>query len=197
MLAVLLVSYPLLVHLSILIDRPKLQAASIICFCAGLLYQPLSHSRPGAWLLLLFASVVAILLAYWGSALWFLYLPPVLLPLMMLIIFGRSLRRGRLPLVTAIGEAARGPLSPAMRHYTRRVTQTWCLVFVYMSLVALILPWMGHEALWSWLSNVINYVLVIGLIIGEFILRKWLFPDHDHPGFFEFLRIVCSANIRP
>lgn len=196
MLLIFIISYPLLVHLSVLIDLPSLQALAIVSFTAALLYSPLSRGHKGAWATLAASVAIAWILVWKGVALLALYLPPVLLPLMLLIVFGRTLRQGREPLVTAMGEQARGPLDDRMRRYTRRVTQVWCLVFLIMSAWSAFLPWLGDDTLWSWFVNVINYALVGSVFIAEFLARKWLFPNHDHPGFIEYLGIVAKANVK-
>lgn len=193
----LIILYPLLVHLSVVTDVPQLQVAAIICFACGLLFKSLQRGSKTAWLVLLSISAAAVSFGFLDITLYVLYLPPILLPMLLLFVFGRTLLPGQEPLVTAIGEASRGPLSPAMRHYTRRITQFWCAVFVVMMSWSLILPWLQQPELWSWFTNIINYGLVALLFLGEFILRKFLFPDHNHPGFVEYLRIVTQANIRP
>ena len=39
--------------------------------------------------------------------------------------------------------------------------------------------------------------LSVALFIGEFYLRKRLFPTHNHPGFKEYLMIVAKAMAHP
>ena len=192
----LIILYPLLVHLSVVIDVPQLQVAAIICFACGLLFKGLQRGNKTAWLVLVCVCLIALGFGFLNITLYVLYLPPILLPLLLLFVFGRTLLPGQEALITAIGEASRGPLSPAMRRYTRRITQFWCGVFLVMMLWSIILPWLEQPDVWSWFTNVINYGLVGVLFIGEFILRKYLFPEHDHPGFIEYLRIVAQANIR-
>jgi uncharacterized membrane protein len=192
----LIVLYPLLVHLSVVTDVPQLQVVAIICFAAGILLKSLQRGNTIAWLVLVVVSLVAVGFGYLNITLYVLYLPPILLPLLLLFVFGRTLLPGQEPLITAIGEASRGPLTPAMRHYTRRITQFWCAIFFLMMSWSLILPWLEQPEVWSWFTNIINYGLVAMLFIGEFILRKRLFPEHNHPGFVEYLRIVANANIR-
>lgn len=193
---VLVMLYPLLVHLSIVLNAPSLQALAISFFLGGILYKPLLRLEPIPWLILITISVVVSILSWINVSVYLLYVPPVLIPLLLLFVFGRTLIKGREPLVTAIGEAARGPLSIEMRIYTRRVTQFWCAVFIIMALWSLILPWLAHPKTWSWFTNIINYGLVGVLFVGEFMLRKKIFPTHNHPNFIEYLRIIATANIR-
>lgn len=192
----LIVAYPILVHASLLFALPRLQIVAIIVVLLGVFWSGLLQLRPYPWLG--FSALVAAVLAldYWGLTLYLLYLPPILIPLALLVFFGRTLLPGREPLITAIGEAARGPLSPAMRKYTRSLTQLWCFVFLAMMLWSAILPWLAQPALWSWFTNIVNYGFVSVLFVGEFMLRKKLFPEHNHPGFIEYIHIIIQSNIR-
>jgi uncharacterized membrane protein len=193
---VLVIFYPLLVHLSIVLNVPPLQALAISFFLGGILYKPLLRFELTPWLVLIAVTLFVLLLSYINVSVYLLYVPPVLIPLLLLFVFGRTLINGREPLVTAIGEASRGPLSTEMRIYTRRVTQFWCAIFIMMALWSLILPLLAHPKTWSWFTNIINYGLVGILFVGEFILRKKIFPTHNHPNFIEYLRIIATANIR-
>lgn len=192
----LIAAYPLLVHLSLVLAMPPLLFIAPILFLTGAFLPGLSSGNKSAWLWFSSLSGLIVLLEYLDMTLYLLFLPPILIPLLLLVIFGRTLRRGSEPLITAIGEAARGPLSPAMRRYTRRLTQLWCLVFIAMILSSSLLPLLEQPEVWSWFTNIINYLVVGVLFVGEFILRKKIFPTHDHPGFIEYLRIIASAKPR-
>lgn len=192
----LIAAYPLLVHVALVFAVPRLLFIAPMLFLAGVCWQGLVNRNKRAWLVFSLLCAGIALLEYLDLTLYLLFLPPVIIPLLLLFIFGRTLVSGREPLITAIGEAARGPLSMAMRSYTRGLTQLWCLVFVAMIVWSAILPWLEQPELWSWFTNIINYGVVGVLFVGEFMLRKKLFPSHNHPGFFEYLRIIAHANIR-
>lgn len=192
----LIAAYPLLVHVALVFAVPRLLFIAPMLFLAGVCWQGLVNRNKRAWLVFSLLCAGIALLEYLDLTLYLLFLPPVIIPLLLLFIFGRTLVSGREPLITAIGEAARGPLSMAMRSYTRGLTQLWCLVFVAMIVWSAILPWLEQPELWSWFTNIINYGVVGVLFVCEFMLRKKLFPSHNHPGFFEYLRIIAHANIR-
>lgn len=193
---VLIAAYPLLVHLALVLSVPQLLFIAPLLFLTGIFLHSLRAGNTRAWLAFGVLCGIVLLLEWLDLTLYLLFLPPVIIPLLLLFVFGRTLRSDREPLITAIGEAARGPLSPAMRHYTRRLTQAWCAVFVVMILWSALLPTLQQPELWSWFTNIINYGVVGVLFVGEFMLRKKIFPSHNHPGFFEYLRIIASANIR-
>lgn len=175
---------------------PELQVAALLAFLLGIFLNSLIQCRLASWLMYCALSGAVLLLNYFSLMLYFLYITPVLVPLGLLVFFGRTLLPGREPLITAIGEAARGPLTLPMRKYTRRLTQVWCCVFLVMALWSGTLPWLKSPELWSWFTNIINYGVVSILFVGEFILRKKLFPEHDHPSFIEYLRIIFRSSIR-
>ncbi len=152
--------------------------------------------QPIAWGFFLSICSISALLAYYDSALFLLYVPPVALPIIIGSVFIASLLPGKEPLVTAIGEASRGPLSLEMRRYTKGVTIFWAITLALLTLIHLVLPIMGETELWSWMTNLGTYLIIGLLFLLEFLLRKQLFPDHDHPGFFEYIQIVVSSNVR-
>jgi uncharacterized membrane protein len=192
----LIAAYPLLVHISVVFNLPHLLALGPLVCILGLFWRGLLNFNRYSWLIFVVLIGVLVLMDRMKLTLYLLYLPPIFIPLLLLFVFGRTLIAGREPLITAIGEAARGPLSQPMRHYTRRLTQLWCVVFIVMASWACALPWLKDPGLWSWFTNVINYGFVGGLFLGEFILRKYLFPTHNHPNFFEYLCIIARHDIR-
>jgi uncharacterized membrane protein len=192
----LVVLYPLLVHLSIVLGLPILQALALVSLAAGFCYGGLKNGNIGLWLFLVALAAVAVPLALADITLYLLYVPPVALPLLLAVVFGNTLLPGREPLVTAIGEASRGPLSAEMRSYSRHVTILWTAVFCLMAVEAFALTITGHPELWSWVTSIINYLLVGVLFLGEFLYRKKRFPDHNHPGFLEYVRIVVHSQAR-
>src|SRR5262245_40336892 len=104
---VLIVAYPLLVHLSALRHDLRLQLAALICLAAIPLYSRLRVGRIGAWLL--FLAVVALLYALTfvvGGGQYALFIPPVLLPAALGMVFGESLLPGRTALITRVARAS-------------------------------------------------------------------------------------------
>ena len=189
------VAYALLVHTSIWLVLPYLQIVAIIVLATGILFKGLCVKDKvvwSVWALIVFASL---LLGSYDIALYVLYLPPVLLPLLFFAVFFYSLMPGREPLVTDIGEKARGPLSAEMRDYTRKVTQLWAVMFLLVLLLGIGLPIWATDFVWSLFTNFINYFLIGVLFIGEYIFRKQRFPDHDHPTFGDYLKIVVNAKV--
>lgn len=192
---VLIVCYPFFAHLGMLTQKPILHMLAIVSLSAGILYTLLSERRIFPWILLCIITMVTSALAYFELGEILIYASSMIILMLLFFVFFHSLLPGHTPLVTDIGEKSRGPLTEAMRDYTRRVTITWAVLFGVMATWSIFLAWLGPPSLWSLFSNVINYLLVGSLFLGEFIFRKWYFPDHDHPKFFQYIRIVVQANI--
>lgn len=193
---ILIVCYPLLAHFAVITQIPALQIMAIVSLSAGLLYKGLRQRRIFSWSILCFVALCMIVLSYMNMGFFLIYLPSMIIPILLLNVFFRSLLPGKIPLVTDIGEKSRGPLTDQIREYTRNVTIIWVVLFFAMSTWSILLLWLGTPALWSLFTNVINYILVGILFFGEFIFRKWRFPEHDHPNFIQYIRIVVQANIR-
>jgi uncharacterized membrane protein len=190
----LIAVYPALVHASVIFAMPDLQVLAVVFFLLGIFWTALVRGR--SWLVFSMLTSAILLLGYFKLTLYLLYLTPILIPLALLIFFGRTLFAGRTPLITAISDAARGPLTPALQKYTRLLTQLWCVIFLILILWSIILACLQRPELWSWFTNVINYGLVGAFFVIEFMVRKKLFPEHNHPSFMQYIRIIIKANIR-
>ena len=191
----LIVCYPFFAHLGMLTQKPILHMMAIVSLSAGILYKLLSERRIFPWIILCLITFVTGTLSYLNLGEWLIYTSSIIILIVLFFVFSHSLLPDHIPLVTDIGEKSRGPLSAAMRDYTRKVTIVWAILFGVMATWSILLAWLGPPSLWSLFSNVINYLLVGSLFFGEFIFRKWYFPDHDHPNFFQYIRIVIQANI--
>ena len=191
--ASLLFAYPICVHLSVLLNTPLLQAVALSCLACGIAM--LTKIKIWAALLLCLIIAVFFALAYLNAAIFLLYIPPIAIPIFLLIGFGSSLLTGREPLVTAIGEASRGPLSLEMREYTKRITQLWALLLGLIATANLTLAIIGNALLWSTMTSFGNYCLIGFVFISEFNYRKMRFKDHDHPSFFDYIKIVATSHV--
>ncbi|MBK8187968.1 MAG: hypothetical protein IPK77_12400 [Cellvibrio sp.] len=191
--AVLIASYPLIAHLSILLGKPELHLISFCALLVGVLWQGLIKPNVKVWAWFVVICLSFFLLSRWRLDLYLLYVPPVLIPLVLLLYFGKTLLPNETPLITAIADAARGPLTPAMASYTRRLTQLWCGIFILLIVEALVLISFFNLTAWSWATNCINYLLMAIIFVGEFEFRKKKFPDHDHPTFLDYIKIIGQS----
>ena len=156
--AALILTYPLLVLLAVWLEQPFIQILALLVLTLGLLLPGLRQGSRFTWGLFLVILVLFCVAGYLDIAIYLLYLPPVLIPLLLWAIFLHSLLPGQVPLVTAIAEQVRGTLSAQIRGYTRSVTLMWTVVFAAMALSSVLLPWLTTTRLWSVFTLVIYYL---------------------------------------
>jgi uncharacterized membrane protein len=122
-----------------------------------------------------------------ASQLWSVlrFLPPLVL-LWLAWFFGRTLRRGAVPLIEQIARRGTPDMPPALCRYTRGLTGVWCVYFLLAAaLMALSkvadLPGHGRTSALVWGGTVL-------LFVGERGLRPLLFPGRRFPGLWQQLR---------
>jgi len=113
----------------------------------------------------------------WGLA--FLYgAPHAAAYLFLLWLFGRTLRRGRVPLVTRVARRVHGALAPEIEAYTRGVTLAWCVFFAAQVTLSVLLFAFAPLAAWSLFINVLNVPLLALMFGSEYLYRAAHYPDH-------------------
>ncbi len=193
-------AYPMLVHLGVMLERPLLQWLALLALALAVLL-PRLRAAVGVALVGVLLALSAWLVFAHAGARWqpwaggLAFAVPVVLHGLLFWAFARTLRAGAEPLVTAIGRRARGPLSPALERYTRGVTLLWTLLFALLLVLSLLLPFVSMP-LWSWCTNVLNYLVVAVVIALEYLVRRRRFPEADHPDFLSYLRILVRADVR-
>ncbi len=63
--------------------------------------------------------------------------------------------------------------------YTRRVTQVWCIFFFINGAIALGTALWASAAVWSLYNGVIAYLLMGGLLGGEYLVRLRFKQRHN------------------
>jgi uncharacterized membrane protein len=141
-----------------------------------------------------------------------LLLPPVLIPASIAFMFGRTLRPGSTPLVERVARGFHAPAVPAPEiiRYAHGVTWAWTLL---LGAVAAINAWLivnlvpgglldiaGFTPRWPttpdafvWFGNTGTYLLIGGMLVAEFSVRVWRFPDYRFKNPLQFIR---EARIR-
>lgn len=215
----LALAYPWLAHAATTGGSSALAAVALADIALIVLLEPLLQRRRWAWLSLAAVAVVLWRLAHSPHALLPLLLVPVAFIALVAWTFGRTLRAGRTPLVTRMMLALEHPSSssdpampidPRQLDYTRRLTVVWSATLGLLALANLVLalvavprgllasvgaaaPFVVTEAQWSWFANLLNYGLIGGLFIGEFALRKRVFPGR-YRSFAHFLRQLAALG---
>lgn len=193
----LLVAYPFLAHAAVWLERPLLQWIALVCLVSALLLPPMLVPRAWAWVVWAALGAGLYVLAEVGGGIYALYLPSLLIPGMLMFVFGSSLLSARGPLISRIAATQSGaPLPPPVARYTRLLTQLWTALFGFMILDSLVLASLDLMKLWSLMTNFVHYLLAGAFFVLEYPLRCWLFPDRQQPGFFAYLRKTASTDLR-
>ncbi|WP_428944150.1 hypothetical protein ACQK5W_16350 [Pantoea sp. FN060301] len=96
---------------------------------------------------------------------------PVVINSVMLAVFGGSLWSA-MPVVERLARLQTPELPKAAVHYTRRVTQIWCVFFLFNGSVALFTALHGDMAQWAAWNGMIAYLLMGALMAGEWLVRR-------------------------
>ena len=94
----------------------------------------------------------------------------------LLWLFGRTLMRGREPIITRIARRVRGTLPPELETYTRSLTAAWCVFFAGQLAVSALLFASGPVEHWSLFVSVLNFPLVALMFVGDWLCRVVRYP---------------------
>lgn len=182
------ISYPAVVHFGMPPTALALLAALAAYVAVSLFAGPALR-----WL----GPPAAGIAVYWAAppAEWLLFIPPILINLALAWLFGRTLVRGRTPLIARFAMMEQGTLSAELVAYTRTLTWLWTLLFVAAAAVSLALALSGHRDAWSVFTNFLNYVLVAALFLGEFAYRRLRFRNYRHHSPLQLLRNVRGTKL--
>lgn len=211
----LAVAYPWIAHAANASGDGLLAALALFDIALIVLLGPLLRRRAWAWALL--AVCVALL---WRLALSPLATLPLLLPPVLFVgwvawVFARSLRRGRVPLITRIVAPLYGcapaTLDPALRRYTHGLTAAWALLLSMLGMANLALalcatpggllarlgmrpPLAVADAHGSLFANLLVYGVVGGFFLAEYALRRRRFPQRPYRNLPDFLRKLAALG---
>lgn len=212
--ALLALAYPVLAHLAGARGDGTLAALALGDLVLIVLLEPLLRGRAWAWALAVVAGAGLWRLADSAQATLPLLLVPVAVVALVAWMFGRTLGAGRVPLITRIVAALEGcapeALAPPLRRYTRALTAGWAVLLAALALANLALaavavpgglldglgrtpPVAVTRAQWSWFANALGYGVVGGAFVGEYLLRKRLFPGRYH-SFADFLHRLARLG---
>jgi len=184
----LFVAYPAVAHFG----RP-LSALALLAALAGYIAASVWIHHPSRWFL---PPIGAIAVAWTSPPVeWMLFVPPIVINLALAWLFGRTLVRGRVPLIARFAIMEQGTLSAELVTYTRTLTWLWTLLFVAAAGASLALALSGHRDAWSLFTNFLNYVLVAALFLGEFAYRRLRFRNYRHHSPLQLLRNVRGTKL--
>ena len=204
----LAVAYGVLAHLSSARDSHPLALAALLALVVLLLASPMAARRTWAWLALPLLAAGCWALFRTGHAPLPLLLVPVAFIGLVAWMFGRTLRPGRIPLITRIvtvlDDVAPERMEPDLAAYTRALTLAWAVLLLVLGVVNLALAMIASpdgllaelglaspvtitRTQWSWFANLFNYGFIAAFFVVEFQYRKRRFPGR-YPSFAGFLR---------
>lgn len=192
LLVALLLSSPLIIHVSILhghVTFPLFFISTVFI---------LVFVRSWFWRLLF--AVMTILTVTSLAALdipdkALLFAIPVLINTGFAIFFGQSLLPGKTPVITLYAILLRSEIDPRVIAYTRHVTQLWTMFFIALATESLILAVFASIEIWSLFANFLNYVFIAVLFAGEYYYRIHHLNDLEHMSFPRFLHRLSKVNL--
>jgi uncharacterized membrane protein len=209
----LALAYPFLAHAANARDDGILAAIALADLALILLLGPLLRRRGWAWATLAAVLAAVAWLAGMPHATLPLLAPPVVFTVLAGWIFARTLRRGRVPLITrmasALHEVPAASLDPPLAAYTRALTGLWAALLFALGLVNLVLAVfavpegvlarLGHptplpvlDARGSLFANLLIHGVVATCFVGEYAWRRHRFRDQPYRDFPDFLRRLAA-----
>jgi uncharacterized membrane protein len=192
---VMVLLYPFVSHAAIVQGQPLWSAIYLLVLIGYFLARELidRNYRPAFFLLMLLLAGLGLVSV--KQLFLLMYLPPAVVSLGLLMIFGRTLLAGKVPIITRYAELIDGELSEEVKSYTYRVTQAWTLFFFTLFIESIALAIFAPVSIWSLFTNVINYVAISVMFIAEYFYRKRTFGSLPKRGFVQFLQKL--VRIKP
>jgi uncharacterized membrane protein len=212
----LALGYPLLAHAASHWRSPRLAlaAGALLVVLASL--PGIARARAAGWTVLAAGFAALAALAALGNPQLPLFLPPVAINAFLAWLFGHTLVRGRMPLIERLVRLLHppdDPLDARVPAYARRLTMLWAGLFAALALLAAVLatlavpgglldaagirpPFAVPLATWSLWANLLGYLVVGALFVGEYAWRRRVFPQQPYRDFADFTRQVATAGPR-
>lgn len=187
--------YPFVVHLSVVYKVPFVTACLLPLFFV-VLVRPWTGNKKQASVKL----SILLLLVLIGIVSWhyldhsIIYLPPILMMLLILYPFVRSVMPGNTPLITRFYQLSKGENDPEVQRYTDKLTWIW-IVFIALLLINIFtLTIFAPLEIWSLFTNFINYLLLLALLVSEWLFRLFWFKKWESP--LSFVKQLLTVDQR-
>lgn len=124
------------------------------------------------------------------------FLLPVIVYCALFALFAGTLRSGRMPMISRFARMEQGELNEELSAYTRRLTAIWSAFFLGMAALAAGLAAWAPLQVWYLHTFFFSYVLIAALFLGEYVYRRWRYPNYRHAPPWELLRNVIKQGLR-
>jgi uncharacterized membrane protein len=108
--------------------------------------------------------------------------------------FGRSLRKGSVPLCTQLADKVHGPLSALELRYTRNVTVAWVIFFLCNVAANVLLFEFAPLRVWSVFVNFCSLPLILLMFVAEYAVRRRVLPRVQRSGLIATLRVYFADS---
>jgi uncharacterized membrane protein len=204
LLVVAFIAYPILLHAFILKEEVEMWQllfvfAPLLAVAAWVVLR-MAGKRGWPLVMLVFAVAVYFVVAGGHGRVGLLAvngLSNATLNLFLLWLFGRTLLRGKEPLISQISRHINGELRPEVADYTRHVTIAWCLFFGLQVITSLLLYVFAPIAAWSFFINVLNLPLLILMFVAEKAYRTVRFPNHPKTSILKAIEVYSKDFAAP
>lgn len=179
-----MVFYPLLVHLLIKLDLSWFAVVGLVITSAIYVMLVINVQRrtgahPGWIVLYLFLTAVGSWSLYAGN-IYALFFPSVIINLVLGATFAATLRPSRMPFIEWFVrlEYDGNPPPPRLARFARNATWAWAVYYTGFAVLAVVLAVTAPLEVWSLVVNVLHYVFAITLLFVQYIYRSVRLPEY-------------------
>ena len=126
----------------------------------------------------------------------FILAMPALINLVLLITFGRTLTRDRMPMIERFARLQTDVLNDDQLGHCRAWTTLWCGFFFVNGLAAAVLAVFAPIAWWTLYTGLIAYVLMGLMFAVEFVIRRYRFREYGGGLHDRILRALFGQGAR-
>lgn len=124
------------------------------------------------------------------------YLPCMFINGALAWLFQRTLAAGREPLISRFARLERGGHLPAvLAGYTRRLTVLWTLFFYALLAESVLLAGLASTETYLLFANTLNYLLVAGFFLIEYVYRRIRYHQFPHASPLDFIRMLITNRV--
>lgn len=107
---------------------------------------------------------------------------PVLIQLMLMYFFGRTLLEGKgPPFIESFARLEFSDIPPELLKYCRQLTILWTSFFAFNAVMCTALAIFSHDKWWALYNGVFIYLMIGLLTAGEYVYRHFRFPGLEIP----------------